>query len=71
MALRKLAGDGGKAISSFGTLLSALVVLVSRLTGDEDIALGTSNGDGMPFVLRTAIDLKEPFERLLVRVEEV
>lgn len=47
------------------------MVLVSRLTGDDNIAVGTSNGDGVPFVLSTAIDLKEAFMDLLARVNEV
>lgn len=44
---------------------------MSRLTGDENIALGTSKCNGIPFVLRTAVDSNEEFVKLLLRVEEV
>lgn len=47
------------------------MVLVSRLTGDEDIAVGTSKRKGIPFVLRTAVDSNEGFATLLARVDEV
>ena len=47
------------------------MTLISRLTGDEDIAVGTSKDNGVPFVLRTAVDLKEDFATLLARVDEV
>ena len=62
--------DGGQH-SVFSLLLSALVVLLSRLTGDEDIAIGTRHGNQVPFVLRVAIDSKKPFSTLLADVEEV
>lgn len=51
--------------------LSALMVLVSRLTGDDSIAVGTSNGNGAAFVLSTPVELKEAFVNLLARVNEV
>lgn len=70
-ALQKLKGSGEGPDSSFGILLSAFVVLVSRLTGDENITVGTSNDEGTPFVLRTAVDLKESFADLSIRIEEV
>lgn len=47
------------------------MVLVSRLTGDDRIAVGTSNGNGVPFVLSTPVELKEAFVDLLARVNEV
>lgn len=47
------------------------MVLVSRLTGDENIAVGTSEANGIPFVLRTAVDLNEGFAKLLARAEQV
>lgn len=47
------------------------MALVSRLTGDEDISVGTSKGNGIPFVLRTAVDSNEEFAELVARVEEV
>jgi L-aminoadipate-semialdehyde dehydrogenase len=43
-------------------LLAAYVLLVSRLTGDEDIAIGTnSEVDRQPFVLRLPVAYRESF----------
>ena len=70
-ALKKSWKNGEKQYSSFSIFLSALVALVSRLKGDEDISVGTSKGNGIPFVLRTAVDLNEEFAKLVARVEEV
>ena len=51
-------------------LLTAFVVLVSRLTGDEDIAIGTnSESNGRPFVLRVPVTPNEPFSRLAAKVQ--
>lgn len=63
--------DGEDDYPPLTIFLSALIVLVGRFTGDENIAVGTSNENGAPFVLSTAIDLKEAFMDLLVRVNEV
>ncbi|KAF3481347.1 L-aminoadipate-semialdehyde dehydrogenase large subunit [Arthroderma uncinatum] len=58
--------------STFLVFLTALVVIVSRLTGDEDIALGTSSeNDGRPFVLRIPINHSETFAQLLDRVTKI
>ncbi|EGE04943.1 L-aminoadipate-semialdehyde dehydrogenase [Trichophyton equinum CBS 127.97] len=58
--------------SIFLVFLTALVVIVSRLTGDEDIALGTSSeNDGRPFVLRIPINHNETFSQLLDRVTKI
>lgn len=66
--LKKLSGDA----SGFTVFLAAYVVLVARLTGDEDIAIGTSNGDdGRPFVLRVPIDASETFRQLYTKVQDV
>jgi len=70
-ALQQLQNLENHKHSSFVVLLTALVVLTSRLTGDEDIALGSSYGHGLPFVLRTAVDAKESFTQLLVRVAKI
>ncbi|EAU35759.1 L-aminoadipate-semialdehyde dehydrogenase large subunit [Aspergillus terreus NIH2624] len=65
--LKKLSGDA----SGFTVFLAAYVVLVARLTGDEDIAIGTSNGDdGRPFVLRVPIDASETFRQLYTKVQD-
>ncbi|KAL3438496.1 hypothetical protein BDV09DRAFT_159964 [Aspergillus tetrazonus] len=59
------------ASSEFTVFLTAFVVLVARLTGDEDIAIGTSLGDdGRPFVLRVPIDPSETFLQLYVKVQK-
>lgn len=51
-------------------LLSALVVLVARLTGDEDISLGVnSSRDGPSFVLRLSFSASESFRGLVSRVK--
>ena len=47
------------------------MVLVSRLTGDDSIAVGTSNENRAAFVLSTPVELKEAFVNLLARVNEV
>lgn len=65
--LSKIAG-----CSEFVTFLAAYVVLISRLTGDEDIAVGTSIAeDGRPFVLRVPVSFEESFESLQSKVEKV
>ncbi|KAA8648719.1 hypothetical protein EYZ11_004228 [Aspergillus tanneri] len=64
--LQKLSGSS----SGFTVFLTAFVVLVARLTGDEDIAIGTSSGDdGRPFVLRVPIDPSETFLQLYTKVQ--
>ena len=58
--------------SPFELLLTAYVILVSRLTGDEDIALGANaEADGQPFVLRVLTSPGETFAHLLAKVQEV
>lgn len=63
--------DGAQPHTNFAILLTALVILVSRLTGDENICLGTSGQKGRPFVLRTAVDASESFVKLLSKIEKV
>lgn len=70
-ALRQLQTKESRGDSIFTVLLSALVVLISRLTGDENVSLSTNDGDGTPFILRTAVDSKETFVNLLARVQNV
>ncbi|KAJ9312678.1 putative alpha-aminoadipate reductase large subunit [Paecilomyces variotii] len=65
-ALQKLSQSSE---STFSVFLTAFVILVARLTGDEDIAIGTSSADdGRPFVLRVPIDASESFEQLRAKV---
>lgn len=69
LALKKLSGSSS---SGFTVFLTAFVVLVARLTGDEDIAVGTSVGDdGRPFVVRVPIDTSETFAQLYTKVDKV
>ena len=69
LALEKVSGSSS---SSFTVFLTAFAVLVARLTGDEDIAVGTSVGDdGRPFVLRVPIDASETFSQLYAKVDKV
>lgn len=69
LTLQKLSGSSS---SGFTVFLAAFVVLVARLTGDEDIAVGTTSGDdGRPFVLRVPISPSETFNQLYANVEKV
>lgn len=68
LALKKLSNSS----SNFTVFLTSFVILVARLTGDEDIAVGTSVGDdGRPFVLRVPIDASESFLQLYAKVDKV
>lgn len=69
LELKKLSESSG---SPFSVFLTAFVILVARLTGDEDIAIGTSSADdGRPFVLRVPVDASEPFLQLYAKVVKV
>jgi L-2-aminoadipate reductase len=58
--------------NSYELFLAAYVILISRLTGDEDVALGTNTEpDGLPFVLRVALSPEDTFSQLLSKVKEV
>jgi len=58
--------------SPFQVLLTASILLVGRLTGDEDIAIGTTpKVNGRPFVLRLEIAPKESFLGLALKVQLV
>jgi L-2-aminoadipate reductase len=68
--------DALHILSSFANpyelLLTSYVILISRLTGDEDIPLGTNaKPDGQAFVLRTSVSPQETFTHLLSRVKDV
>ena len=66
--LQKVSGSS----SGFTVFLTAFVVLVARLTGDEDIAVATSSDeDGRPFVIRIPIDASETFVQLYAKVDKV
>ncbi len=63
--------DGSKPHSYFSLYLTALIILIGRLTGDEDICVGTSGENGKAFVLRTPYNASESFVSLLSKVEQV
>jgi L-aminoadipate-semialdehyde dehydrogenase len=63
--------DGSNRIPPFTVLLAAFAVLAARLTGDEDISIGTSGENKEPFVLRLPIDAKTSFADLLSTVKNV
>ena len=53
-------------------LLTIIIALVARLTGDEDVSIGANLGpDGAPVVVRLSLTSSEPFETLLARVRAV
>lgn len=63
--------DGSNPMSPFTVLLAAFVVLVFRLTGDEDISLETTAETNVPFVLRLPVVGTTKFVELLKSVKEV
>ena len=63
--------DDSQVTTPFTILLSAFIVLVQRLTGDEDISIGTSSEGGDPFVLRCGISPSDSFSSLLRKVKQV
>ncbi|KAF7717972.1 L-aminoadipate-semialdehyde dehydrogenase large subunit [Penicillium ucsense] len=68
-ALQKLCGPTS---SQFTVFLTAFVLLVARLTGDEDIAIATNLAeDSRPFVLRVFYDPAESFTQLLAKVQKI
>jgi L-2-aminoadipate reductase len=74
LALFRLVLQGtndSQSTSPFTILLSAFIVLVQRLTGDEDISVGTSSEGGDPFVLRCRASPTESFTSLLRTVKQV
>jgi L-aminoadipate-semialdehyde dehydrogenase len=74
LSLFRLAIQGtndSQATTPFTILLSAFIVLVQRLTGDEDISIGTSSEGGDPFVLRCGISPSDSFTDLLRKVKTV
>ena len=53
-------------------LVTAFVVLISRLTGDEDIVIGVNaETDGLPFVLRVQLTPGESFSQVLSKIKQV
>lgn len=75
-ALSASVWDAVRSLHTYGNvyelLLTAYVVLISRLTGDEDVAIGANaNVDGQPLVLRVSVSPEESFTHLLSKVQEV
>ena len=66
-ALQKLA----KESKPYCVVLAALAVVIARLTGDEDVSIGTNDAaGGPPFVLRTFITSSEAFSTVLDKVKD-
>lgn len=63
--------DGSNPIPPFTVLLAAFSVLAFRLTGDEDISIGTSAENKESFVLRTPVAASTTFLEILTRVKKV
>lgn len=68
--------DALKVLSRLGpvptVLQTALVVLVNRLTGDEDISIGINTRENGPAsVLRTSVSPSDSFSQLSKRVQEI
>ncbi|KAF8475997.1 hypothetical protein BDZ91DRAFT_649471 [Kalaharituber pfeilii] len=63
--------DVSNPFSPFTILLAAFVVLSFRLTGDEDISLGTSSENKEPFVLRAPVTGQTTFQDLLSTVKKL
>lgn len=60
-----------KQYDSSLVLLTAFTILTARLTGDEDISVGTNIGvDGVPVVARISLTASEPFDELLAKVKD-
>jgi len=58
--------------NSYELFLTAYVILISRLTGDEDVALGTNaEPDGLPFILRVELSPEDTFSQLVSKVKDV
>ncbi|PWW72461.1 large subunit of L-aminoadipate-semialdehyde dehydrogenase [Tuber magnatum] len=63
--------DGSNPVSPFTVLLAAFAVLAFRLTGDEDISIGTTAENKEPFVLRTPLTGQTAFVDLLNQVKKL
>lgn len=63
--------NGRQSVSSFTVLLAAFAVLAARLTGDEDISIGTSGKNKEPFVLRQPVLPKTTFADLLSAIQKL
>jgi L-2-aminoadipate reductase len=67
-ALRTLHSLG----NSYELFLTAYVILISRLTGDEDVALGTNaEPDGLTCVLCVELSAEDTFSHLASKVKDV
>ncbi len=60
--------DSAKGSSPLSVQLTAISILVYRLTGDEDIVIATESTDGKPFVLRLNTSPSSTFKELLINV---
>ena len=68
--LTKLSAD--LDVTPVSILQTALVVLVARFTGDEDISIGTNSEENGPsFVLKTLLDAKDSFSKVVQQVQKL
>ncbi|KAJ8097382.1 hypothetical protein POJ06DRAFT_303633 [Lipomyces tetrasporus] len=73
-AVKELAivdGDSTESFSAYTVALTAFVVLVFRLTGDEDIVIGANSANDEPVVIRTSTTGQLPFIELLKTVHKL
>ncbi|KAG0131878.1 hypothetical protein HOY82DRAFT_669743 [Tuber indicum] len=63
--------DGSNPVPPFTALLAAFSVLAFRLTGDEDISIGTTAENKEPFILRTPLTGQTTFIDLLKQVKKL
>ncbi|CAZ85576.1 unnamed protein product [Tuber melanosporum] len=63
--------DGSNPVPPFTVLLTAFSVLAFRLTGDEDISIGTTAENKEPFILRTPLTGQTTFIDLLKQVKKL
>ncbi|KAK9469825.1 hypothetical protein V1512DRAFT_257104 [Lipomyces arxii] len=64
-------GDFEESFSIYAIALTAFVVLVFRLTGEEDIVVGADSADNKPVVIRAPVTGQLPFIELLKTVHEL
>ncbi|KAK9491995.1 hypothetical protein V1508DRAFT_398387 [Lipomyces doorenjongii] len=73
-AIKELAivdGDSTESFSAYTIALSAFIVLVFRLTGDEDIVIGANSAKDEPMVIRVSVTGQLPFIELLKTVHQL
>ncbi|KAK7202694.1 hypothetical protein BZA70DRAFT_100961 [Myxozyma melibiosi] len=73
-AIQRLAivdGDSTESFSTYTIALTAFIVLVFRLTGDEDIVIGANSTNNEPLVIRAGVTGQLSFIELLKTVHKL